>query len=117
MTYVIILLVGTVISWISLLIVIPIAQKVADFSMPPWPETLWKLAVVSACGNAVAMCLDPINVFLSWIVGAVVFWTFMVKWFDVDFFGAIVIVIITWVLRIVLTGVLIGFFLGALSAI
>ncbi|MDY7009618.1 MAG: hypothetical protein SVV80_02560 [Planctomycetota bacterium] len=116
MEYVIIFVLGSVISWISLMIVIPIAQKWAEFSMPPWPETMWKLAVVSACGNAVAMCLDPINGFLSWIVGAVVFWTFMVKWFDVDFFGAIVIVIISWVLRVVLGGVLIGILMSAFAA-
>ena len=116
MTYVIIFVLSTIISLVSLLIVIPLARKIADFSMPPWPEALWKLAVVSACGNAVAMGLDPINGFLSWIVGAAVFWMFMVKWFDVDFFGAIVIVIVSWFLRIVLGGVLIAIILSAFAA-
>lgn len=115
MTYVIIFVLGTIVSLISLLIVIPIARKLADFSMPPWPEALWKLAVVSACGNAVAMGLDHINGFLSLIVGAAVFWTFMVKWFDVDFFGAIVIVIVSWVLRIILGSVLIGLAMSAFA--
>ena len=114
--YAIIFVLGTIISWISLIIVIPIARKMAEFSMPPWPETLWKLAIVSACGNAVAMGLDPINGFLSWIVGAIVFWTFMVKWFDVDFFGAVIIVVVSWFLRIVFGGMLMAIILGAFAA-
>lgn len=116
MIYVIIFVLGTIISLISLLIVIPIARKIAEFSMPPWPEALWKLAVVSACGNAVAMGLNPISSFLSWIVGAAVFWTFMVKWFDVDFFGAIVIVIVSGFLRIMLGGMLIAIILSSFAA-
>lgn len=44
MEYVLGFLIGTAVSWVSLLIVMPIAQRLAEFSMPPWPEALWKLA-------------------------------------------------------------------------
>jgi len=108
MLYVIMFLVGTFISWVVLLIVVPIAQKLADFSMPPWPEALWKLAVVAGVINLVALLLDPVNWFLSWIVAAVLFWVLMVKWFDVDFFGATIIVVISWVVRIFLFGLVIA---------
>lgn len=112
MVFVLTFIVGLVISWISLLIVIPIAQRMADFSLPPWPETLWKLAVVAAVVNALAVALDPVHFFLSWIVGAAAFWTLMYKWFDVDLFGAIIIVVVSWGLRILL----LGFILGAVMA-
>jgi len=108
MEYAILFLLLTFVSGVSLLIVIPIAQKLADFSMPPWPETLWKLALVAAGVNAIGLALDPVNVFLSWIVGAVAFWTIMVKWFDVDLFGAMVIVVVSWVARIILGQILVG---------
>ena len=95
-------LIMTLISWVSLLIVIPISQKLADFSMPPWPEALWKLAVVAASGNLLAIVLDPVNVVLSWIAGFVVLWILMVKWFHADFLGAVVVVLLSWIFRIVL---------------
>jgi len=103
MIYVIGFLLWTLISWISLLIIIPISRKLADFSMPPWPETLWKLAVVAASGNLLTIVLNPVNVVLSWVAGAVVFFVFMVKWFHVDLFGAVIIVVVTVVVRIALS--------------
>lgn len=114
MTYVIAFLVGTLISWISLLIVIPISRKLADFSMPPWPETLWKLAVVAASGNLLTIVLDPVHFVLGWVAGIVVFFVLMVKWFNVDFFGAVVIVVVSWIFRIVLISTL-GFLVASLG--
>ena len=99
MGYVLLFLIGTAVSWVTLLIVIPVAQKLADFSMPPWSEMLWKLAVVAVAGSVVAAAVTPIHPWLSWIVGAIVFWVFMVKWFDIDLFAAIVIVVVSWVVR------------------
>ena len=100
--------IASLISWVSLLIIIPIARKVADFSMPPWPETLWKLAVIAAAGNGVAVVLDPLNTFLSWAVGIFVFFGLLYKLFDVDFFGALVIVVVSWLVRVFLLAALIG---------
>ena len=112
MKYLLVFVLGTIISWVALNVVIPIAQKLGDFSMPPWREMAWKLAVIAAAGNLVTIILDPVNVFLSWVVGVIVFWTFMVKWFQVDFFGGFMIVVVSWVLQIVLMTALGGVMAG-----
>lgn len=109
-------LILTLISLITLLIVIPIARKVADFSMPPWPETLWKLAVVAGVVNAISLGLAPVNIVVSWIVATVVFWVIMVKWFDVDLFGAIIIVIVSSLVRIVVSTVVVDGMMALVEA-
>lgn len=113
MDYVLGFLIGTAVSWVSLLIIVPIAQRLAEFSMPPWPEALWKLAVIAAVANAISIALGPVHVWLSWIVGFVAFWWLMVKWFDVDLFGAVIIVVVSWFLRIFLVGAIVGALLAA----
>ena len=113
MIHVLAILLGTIVSWVTLLIVVPIARKLADFAWPPWPEALWKLAVIALAGNVITVALDPVNALLSWAVGGVVFWVLMVKWFEIDLFGAIVIVFVSWIVRVVLMVHL----LGALVAI
>ena len=92
--------VSSVVTWVTLLIVVPIAQKVAKFGFPPWPETLWKLAVIALAVNGVTVALGPISGFLGWLVGFIVFWVLMVKWFQVDLWGALIIVIVAWLLRL-----------------
>lgn len=111
--YVLSFLVATIITWVILLIVVPIAQKLADFGMPPWPEALWKLAVISGGVNLVSLALDPIHWLLAIVASAIVFWVLMVKWFQVDFFGAVIIVAIGWIVR----SVLMIYLLGALAAL
>lgn len=106
MQYVLELLLGTLTSWVSLLVIIPIAQRLADFSMPPWPEALAKLAAVALGTNVIAAALDPLHWILGSLAAVVVFWTLMVKWFDVDLFGAAVIVVTSWVARLVVAGLL-----------
>jgi len=101
-------LVGTVISWITLLIVIPIAQKLADFGMPPLPQMLWMLAVVALAGNGVSTVLAFVSPFLGMVGGFVVFWTLMWKWFDLDLWGAVIIVLVTWVVRVFLFAAVMG---------
>ena len=108
MYYALVFLLGTLISWVSLIIIIPIAQKMAEFSMPPWSETLWKLAAVSAAGNLVSLFIGPYSALGSWAVGGVVFWFLMWRWFDMDVFGAIVVTVISWVVRAILGMMLFG---------
>jgi hypothetical protein len=90
------------------LIVVPIAQKIADFSMPPWLEAAWKLGVVAVAGTLVALVVGLLSPFLGWIAGGVVFWILMWRWFDVDFRGAIVIAILVRVLAVVVALVALG---------
>jgi len=108
MEYLTAFVVGTVISWVSLLVVIPIAQKLADFSMPPWSQALWKLAVVAAAGNVVAVALDPVNFWLSAGVGGAVFWLIMWWWFDMDFFGALIAAGVSMILRSVVGAIMLA---------
>lgn len=99
MEYVVEFLVGTAITWVILLIVLPLAQKLADFGLPAWPQLLWQAALLSAIVNALSVALDPVSGWVSWLASLVVFWALMVKWFDVDFFGAIIIIVIGYLVR------------------
>lgn len=98
----------TVVTWLSLLVVVPAAQNLAGFSLPPWPETLWKLAVVAFVGNSLSAILSPLHPLLGLAAAAIAFLVFMVKWFDVDAFGAEVLVVLV---------LLLGRLLGLLVAI
>jgi len=88
-------LIGTVITWVMLLIVLPIARLLADFSLPPWPERMAKLAVIAATVNLIQIALGEVNGFLAIIVSAIVFFTMLHKWFDIDAWGAVIITIIS----------------------
>ncbi len=93
-------LVGTAISYVTLLVVIPIARSIAQFSFPAWSEALWKLAIVAGVVNLVSVLLDPFaGGLIAAVLSAVVFFFLMWKWFDIDFFGGVVIVLVSWVLR------------------
>jgi hypothetical protein len=87
--------IGVVITWVILMIVMPIARKFADFYMPPWPETMAYLAVIAALVNGVQIGLGLVNVLAALIVSAVVFFTLLYKCFDIDLWAAIVIVVIS----------------------
>lgn len=93
------LLIEIVTSWVVLVLVVRIGGRMADLTIPPWPESLWKLAVVAAASVGVAYGLDRVNWFLSMVGAAIVFWTFMVKWFDADFFAACVLTVISWFVK------------------
>lgn len=93
------LLIDAAASWVVLVLVVRIGGRIADITIPPWPETLWKLAVVAAVSVGVGYGLDQVNGFLSIVGTAIVFWTFMVKWFDADFFAACVLTVISWFVK------------------
>ena len=94
------LLVGSLVEWIILLIVIPIAQRLADFSMPEPVELAWKLAVIVLLKNVVAVGVGvPAGGFVGNIVAAVVFWVGLWKVFDLDMFGAVIIVVVSFLVQ------------------
>lgn len=101
-TYVLLFLIGTLLSWVSLLVVVPIAQKIAEFSFPPWDESAWKLLIVASATSLVSTAVGAFSTYLSWLVGAAVFWILMVKWFDVDMFGAVAIAFVTRMFNVAL---------------
>ncbi len=100
-------LIGAVLQWVILLVVIPVASKIAGFSFPGIGEAAWKLAVVVLFTHVVAVGMGPLIGFGATLLNVIIFWTAMVKWFHVDFFGAIVIIVINFMLSIAIM-VLIG---------
>lgn len=115
MEYVLAFVLGTVVSFVVLMLAIPIAQKFGDFALPPMGERAAKLAAIAAGVNLIDIALRPFSPIAAWVLGVIVFWVLMVKWFQVDFLGAVVIVVITWVVRIVLMGSLLAAFAVATS--
>ena len=103
------LVLGAAIEWVVLMIVIPIAQRLADFSMPPRVETAWKLLVIvflkNLVGYGVGIAIAP--GLISSIAAGVVFWVGIVKVFQVDFFGAVIIVVVGWVVQWFIVGALV----------
>ena len=112
MELLIVILFGTLFSWISLVILIAVGQNLADLSVPAWPETLWKLAVIAAIPNILVVLL-PLNPILTSLIIIVVFWTFMVKWFQVDFLGAVILSVLSAIIRAVLLATIAGLLAGA----
>lgn len=76
--------------------------------MPLWPELLWKVAAIAAAGTVSAALLYPVNWLLAELVSAAIFWYLLYRWFDVDFFGAIIIAVASRVVyaALMLAGVL-----------
>jgi len=98
---------GLLFSWLSLVILIAIGQNIADLSVPPWPETLWKLAVIAIIPEIIILSV-PLHAILVNLIVMVVFWTLMVKWFQVDFLGAVILVVLSWFIRLAMLAALSG---------
>jgi hypothetical protein len=109
-------IVACLIEWALLLIVIPIARRLADFSMPGPVEMAWKLLVIVLLKNLVGTgATYVLNMpFLGSIIGAVIFWVGMVKVFEIDFFGAVIIMVVSWVLQYIVVAALLAVVCGAL---
>ncbi|MCL2700578.1 MAG: hypothetical protein FWE88_02665 [Phycisphaerae bacterium] len=105
--FTVLLLIESILTWILLLIVVPIAHRFADFSLLPWSELLWKLGVTALAVNAAML---PITLYLhwmlSWPIGLIVLWIFLAKWLDVDGFGLKVIIGVTIIVRTFIIGYL-----------
>lgn len=86
--------VGTVLNWVALMIVLPIAVRIGGFSFPGLKAAAPKLAVLVLATNVISLTLAPVIGIGAAVINLVVFWTAMVKWFDVDFFGAVVIMVV-----------------------
>ena len=108
MQYVLPYFVNVVFTWVSLLVVIPIAQRLADFSLPPWGERMWKLAVVAAVACAVSLGVGMVNGWLGWIASGIVAFGLFRWWFDMDLFGAVIVVIVNAVVQMILGGLVLA---------
>jgi len=105
------LVIGIVFSWITLIIVMPIARKLSDFSLPPWQQTVPRLGVVAAATVLTQVLLVTfVNGFLGYVVGyvasVIVFFALLYKWFDIDVWAAVVIVVVSRVVQFALLAAL-----------
>ena len=66
------ILVGTLASGVVLMIVVPIAGRLAQFSFPGWGTAAWQLAVIALLSNSATAMLDPVSGYLGWAAGTVV---------------------------------------------
>jgi len=96
--YVALWLIGSLILWLLLLLALLIASRIADFSLPPVGAFLGKAAIVAAGVTGAAVGLDVVSGFVSWIVAMALFFGLLIKLFDMDLWGAVAVVIATWVL-------------------
>ena len=104
------IIVGSLFNWAVLMIMIPVASRIAGFSFPGLKESAWKLAVVVLATNLIAFALSPVIGMWAAIVNLVIFWTAMVKWFDVDLIGAVVIVVLSFLVNMAMGMVIVGLF-------
>lgn len=83
--------------WVLLLVIIPIAQRLADFELPPAFEMAWKLLLIVVIKNFAGFAAGEISPL--WIVELLVtglaFWIGMWRVFRLDLFGAVVIMVIS----------------------
>jgi len=100
-------LIGSFILWLLLLLALLSASRIADFSLPPVGPFLGKAAIVAAGVTGAGVGLDFVSGFLSWIVAMALFFGLLIKLFDMDLWGAVAVVIATWVLsRLAILGLM-----------
>ncbi len=114
MTAILALLIGSVVECLILCVVVPLAQRLADFSLPPPLEMAWKLLVIVLLTNFVSYGVGQVvgTPLLGSIVGLVVFWGGMVKVFAVDVFGAIIIIVIRFFVNFFIVAAIVALFLA-----
>jgi hypothetical protein len=90
--------VNIILEWALGVIIMPIAPKACGLLLAPLPERAWRLLVIVVLTVAMSTGLGFINGFLGWLAGLIVFWAGIIKVFDIDLFGAIIIVVVRLVI-------------------
>ena len=113
MTVLLTLLICCAVEWLVLCFVVPIAQRLADFSLPPPVEMAGKLLVIVLTTNLVSFGIIALigSSLLANILALAVFWGGMVKVFEVDMFGAIIIVVMRFLVQMFVVGAIVALFL------
>lgn len=101
-------LISVAVDWLALMIVLPVAQRLADFALPGLVERSWKLLAIILASSLTTLVVALAQPLVGTLAGLAVFWIGMVKVFDVDFFGAVIIVLIRWLLGMFVTAALVG---------
>lgn len=87
----------SLLEWMLLLVVVPIAQRLADFDLPPAFEMAWKLLLIVVIKNYVGLATSEMTqLFIVELLAAgLAFWIGMWRVFRLDVFGAVVIMVIS----------------------
>ncbi len=114
MTVLLALLVGSAVEWLILCVVVPLAQRLADFSLPPPLEMAWKLLIIVLAANLISYGVGAGlgSSFVGNIAALTVFWVGMVKVFEVDAFGAMIIIVVRFIVQMFLVGAIVALFLA-----
>jgi hypothetical protein len=114
-TFLTVFAVMTVVQSGILLLVILIGKNWADLSMPPLGQLLLRVIVISAVTMLVDLLLSQVMGILGWAGSLVVFWYMMYKWFNCDLFGAVILIVISFVLRMLIGIAILGAIVSATS--
>ena len=108
MTYLIVWLIGSGVSWVLLVVALLLVRRIADIGFASLGDLLWRAAVVVAVVNVVVTGVSIFSGILAWIVALVLFVGMLMKMFDLDLWQGVVVVIAVWVLRMIVVFALLG---------
>ena len=90
---------ATALLWVSFMIVMTLTAKVLDFGLPVLTETMWKLAVLAFCVS-VADVILPIGGLFGFLVTTTVFLVGASKWFEMEFYQAALVTVLSRIVQI-----------------
>jgi hypothetical protein len=104
--------VDLLVSWILLMIAVPIASRLADSGMPSLKDAAWQLLAALAASRLTALLLALLHPWVGWLGGLIVFIALLVKWFQIDFFGAVVLYVVLLLTQIFILGFVTAMLVG-----
>lgn len=89
----------TGVSWLSLLVILPVAQAFGSMCLPTWPDRIWRTGIVACAGTWAGMVAGMVHWALAPFACALVLWSLMRRWFDMDAYALVVTAILSWTLQ------------------
>ena len=90
---------ATALLWVSFMIVMTLTAKVLDFGLPVLTDTMWKLAILAFCVT-VADFILPFGCLLNYIVTTLIFLAGASKWFEMEFYQAALVTVLSRIVQI-----------------
>jgi hypothetical protein len=86
----------TIVNWVVLMIVIPVAQRLGDFDLPNLPDRWWRILIMAAALTATHVLVHQteLGLIIGSILAFIVLWAFMYIYFDADAFGTVMVVVV-----------------------
>ncbi len=94
MDYAPVVLIWTVLLWVSFMIVMTLTAKVLDFGLPVLSHTMWKLAILAFCVSVADVSL-PLPGLAKFLILTTVFMAGACKWFEMDWRQAAFVTIVS----------------------